>query len=79
MTTLPPRRETTAAARNGGAAALPAARRASAPASAGAGAVPKKAGARTALRTEAFIACIAAIATRGSAASSPHIVEHTQA
>ena len=41
--------------------------------------VPKKAGANTALRTEAFMACMASMATRGSASSRPHMVEQTQA
>lgn len=41
--------------------------------------VRKKAGKNTGLRTDAFIACMASIATCGSAASRPHIVEHTQA
>ncbi|MFN3601905.1 MAG: hypothetical protein ACK4UY_11010 [Dietzia sp.] len=41
--------------------------------------VRKKAGKNTALRTDPFIACIASIAMRGSASSSPHIVEHTHA
>lgn len=41
--------------------------------------MPKKAGAKTTFLAEAFIACMAAIATEGSAASRPHIVEQTQA
>lgn len=41
--------------------------------------VRKKAGKNTKFRTEAFMACIDVIATRGSVASSPHIVEQTHA
>ena len=41
--------------------------------------VPKNAGAKTQLRTLAFMACMAAMATFGSAASNPHMVEQTQA
>ena len=41
--------------------------------------VRKKAGANTGFLTDAFIACMAAIATFGSALSKPHIVEQTHA
>ena len=75
----PPTRYTAAATRKYPVARRRVARQANAPVRASATGVRRNAGKNTAFRTEAFISCMAAIATLGSAASSPDIIEQTQA
>lgn len=75
----PPQRWVTAAANSGRPDGRRRSYRVNAAAPAKTTGVRQKAGKKTGLRTEAFIARMAWMATRGSASSRPYMVEQTQA